>query len=137
AAQTTRNTNIREDANAPMNLYQMLGDSNVSTVILGALNEPAIVGSYDPDQQVEIVSHAGFEAESLNSTTAIDSLIKRYMANVGAQNAPTSPLLSLFNSAPEPGQIISLDLSSILGGSSGANSTALSSSPTGYLLNLL
>lgn len=136
AAQKTRNTNVHENANAPLNLYQMLGDSNVSTVILGALNEPAIVGSYEPDQQVEIVSHAGFEAESLNSTTAIDLLIKRYMANVGAQNAPTSPLLSLFGTTPEPGQIISLDLSSILGGSS-SGSTSLGSSPTGYLLNLL
>ncbi len=136
AAQKTRNTNVHENASAPLNLYQMLGNSNVSTVILGALNEPVIVGSYEPDQQVEIVSHAGFEAESLNSTAAINSLIKRYMANVGAQNAPTSPLLSLFGTTPAPGQIISLDLASILGGASGA-SASLSSSPTGYLLNLL
>src|SRR5262249_4703266 len=50
AAQKTRNTNVGANAAAPLNLYQMLGDSNVSTVILGALNEPTIVGSYDPDQ---------------------------------------------------------------------------------------
>ena len=137
AAQKTRNTNIHENANAPLNLYQMLGDASVSTVILGAYNEPQIVGSYAPDQQVEIVSHAGFQAESLNSTTAIDALIKRYMANVGAQNAPTSPLLTLFNTSSDPGQIVSLDLTSILGNASGASSTALADSPTGYLLNLL
>jgi predicted Fe-Mo cluster-binding NifX family protein len=134
AAQKTRNTNVHENANAALNLYQMLGDSKVSTVILGALGQPAVVGGYDPDQQVEIVTHAGFAPESLNSTAAIDSLVKRYMANVGAQNAPTSPLLTLFNSSSS-GQIVSLDLSSILGSSS--SSTALSSSPTGYLLNLI
>ena len=136
AAQKTRNTNVHEDANAPLNLYQMLGDSNISTVILGALGQPAIVGSYEPDQQVEIVSHAHFTPQSLNSTAAIDSLIKRYMANVGAQNAPTSPLLSLFGTTPQAGQIISLDLSSALSSSSGASSS-LGSSPTGYLLNLI
>jgi len=137
AAQKTRNTNVHENANAPLNLYQMLGDSNISTVILGALGQPAIVGGYEPDQQVEIVSHAGFAPESLNSTKAIDSLIKRYMANVGAQNTPTSPLLTIFNSSSsQPGQIISLDLSSILTGGS-SNSTSLSGSATGYLLNLL
>ena len=111
--------------------------SKVSAVILGALGQPAVVGGYDPDQQVEIVTHAGFAPESLNSTKAIDSLINRYMANVGAQNTPTSPLLTLFNSSSsQPGQLISLDLSSILGGSSSVSSS-LSSSPTGYLLNLL
>jgi len=137
AAQKTRNANVRESANAPLNLYQMLGDAKVSTVILGALGQPAIVGGYDPDQQVAVVTHAGFAPESLDSTAAIDSLIKRYMANVGAQNAPSSPLLSLFNlSSSQSGQIVSLDLSSILGGSSSGTS-ALSSSPTGYLLNLL
>ncbi|MFZ2031404.1 MAG: DUF1217 domain-containing protein [Vitreimonas sp.] len=136
AAQKTRNTDVHENASAPLNLYQMLGDSNVSTVILGALGQPAIVGSFEPDQQVEIVSHAGFAPESLNSTKAIDSLIRRYMANVGAQNTPTSPALTVFNSSSsQPGKIISLDLSSLLTGSS-SNTTALSSSATGYLLNL-
>jgi hypothetical protein len=136
-AQQSRNTDVSAKANAPLNLYQMLGDSNISTVILGALSEPTIVGSYDPDQQVEIVSHAGFAPESLNSPGAIDSFIKRYMANVGIQNAPTSPLLSLFGSTAQPGQIISLDLSSILGNTTNANSSTLSGSATGYLLNLL
>lgn len=135
AAQKTRNANVHENANAPLNLYQMLGDAKVSMVILGALGQPAVVGGYNPDQQVEIVTHAGFAPESLTSTTAIDSLIKRYMANVGAQNAPTSPLLSLFSSSSSS-QIVSLDLSSILGGASNST-TALSSSPTGYLLNLI
>jgi uncharacterized protein DUF1217 len=135
-AQVTRNTNVGESPKAPLNLYQMLGDANLSTMILGALGEPAIVGGYDPNQQVEIVTHAGFAPESLNSTAAIDSLIKRYMANVGAQNAPTSPLLTLFGSSPSPGQIVSLDLSSLLGGTSSGDAT-LSGSPTGYLLNLL
>ena len=137
AAQKTRNIKVHENANAPLNLYQMLGDAKVSAVILGALGQPATVGGYDPDQQVEIVTHAGFAPESLTSTKAIDSLIKRYMANVGAQNAPTSPLLSLFNSSSsQSGQIVSLDLSSVLGGASSGTST-VSSSPTGYLLNLI
>jgi hypothetical protein len=136
AAQKTRNANVRESANAPLNLYQMLGDSKVSAIILGALGQPAVVGGYDPDQQVGIVTHAGFAPESLTSTVAIDSLINRYMANVGAQNAPTSPLLTLFNSSSQSGQIVSLDLSSILGGAT-SNTTAPSSSPTGYLLNLI
>jgi hypothetical protein len=59
------------------------------------------------------------------------------MANVGAQNTPTSPLLTLFSSSSsQSGQIVSLDLSSILGGAS-SGTTALSRSPTGYLLNLI
>lgn len=136
AAQTTRNTNVHEDANAPLNLYQMLGDSKVSTIILGALGQPDVVGGYDPDQQVEIVTHAGFAPESLNSTKAIDSLITRYMANVGAQNTPTSPLLTLFNSSSSDSGIVSLDLSSVLGISS-STSSSLANSATGYLLNLL
>lgn len=135
AAQKTRNTGVSEDANAPLNLYQMLGDSNVSAVILGALGQPAAVGGYDPDQQVEIITHAGFAPESLNSTKAIDSLITRYMSNVTAQMTPTSPLLTLFNSSSSSGGLISLDLSSVLGISS--NATAASNSATGYLLNLL
>ncbi|MBS0385191.1 MAG: DUF1217 domain-containing protein [Proteobacteria bacterium] len=137
AAQATRNTNIRENASAPLNLYQLLGDSNISTVILGAYNQPAMVGAFAPDQQVETITHAGFKAASLNSPMAIDSLIKRYMANVGAQSAPTSPLLTLFGTAPDPGQITALDLSSIFGGGASASSAALANSPTGYLLNLL
>ena len=72
----------------------------------------------------------------MNSPDAIDAFIKRYMANVGIQNAPQSPLLSLFGSTPEPGQIISLDLTSILGNTTNANSSTLASSPTGYLLNM-
>ncbi|MBI3438054.1 MAG: DUF1217 domain-containing protein [Proteobacteria bacterium] len=133
-AQKARNANVHESADAPLNLYQMLGDSKVSAVILGALGQPAVVGGYDPTQQVEIITHAGFAPESLNSTKAIDSLINRYMANVGAQNAPSSPLLTLFNGSSQAG-VTSLDLASILGGSGSASTAA--SSPTGYLLNLL
>ena len=136
-AQATRNTKVSESANAPLNLYQMLGDSNVSAVIFGAFGQPALVGGYDPNRQVQIVTRAGFAPESLNSSSAIDALIKRYMANVGAQNAPTSPYLALFNTSADPGQIISFDLSSMFAGSSGSSAASLSNSPTGYLLNLL
>ncbi|MFT3729230.1 MAG: DUF1217 domain-containing protein [Terricaulis sp.] len=138
ATQATRNTDIREKASAPMNLYQMLGDGKISTVLLGAYNLPANVGAFDADQQVETVTHAGFKAVNLNSSKAIDSLIQRYLANTDVQNATanaaSSPVLTMFQTT-SAGSISTIDLSSYLNLSSGT-STISSTSPTAYLLNV-
>jgi hypothetical protein len=136
AAQAARNTDIREKASAPLNLYQMLGDGDISTVLLGAYNLPAQVGAFDPDQQVETITHAGFSAASLNSSSAVNNLIQRYLANNDMQNASnnalSSPMLTLFQPTT-PGTIQPLDLSFLTAGASGSIS---STSPTAYLLNV-
>jgi hypothetical protein len=134
ASQATRNTKVRESADAPLNLYQMLGDANVSAVLLGAYNQPATVGALDPDRQVEVITHAGFAPESINSPKAIDALIRRYLANVSTQSTPASPLASLFQPT-QPGDIVTLDFTPLLNLSSGA-SADLSAAPTAYLLNV-
>jgi hypothetical protein len=134
-AQATRNTKVHESASAPLNLYQMLGDSNISSVLLGAYGQPDQVGALDPDQQVEVFTHAGFAPESLNSPKAIDTLIQRYLANVSAQSTPSSPLLTLFQDSSSSDGIVNFDFTPLLSLNGGATIDA--NSPTAYLLNLL
>jgi len=133
AAQSKRNTDVHENAGAPLDLYQMLGDSNVSTVILGAYGQPQVVGSMTPDQQIEAVTQAGFTPQSINSPDSIDNLMQRYLANYTLQNSPTqtSPLAQLFQPV-DPTKITPLDLSFLTAGTP----SSVASSPTAYLLNL-
>ena len=98
-AQATRNTNVGASPKAPMNLYQMLAMQTSTVTSAPSASRRSLElrsGSAGGDRR----RRRGLHRESLNSTTAIDLLIKRYMANVGAQNAPTSPLLSLFAATP-------------------------------------
>jgi hypothetical protein len=133
SAQSKRDTDVHENASAPLDLYQMLGNSDVSTAILGAYGQPTVVGSMTPDQQVEAVTHAGFTPQSLNSPASIDTLMQRYLANYTLQNgAPASPLSQLFQPS-DPTQITPLDLSFL---TAGASSSDIASSPTAYLINL-
>jgi hypothetical protein len=133
AAQNSRNTAVRESTAAPLNLYQMLGDSNLSTVIFGAYSLPETVGALTPDQQVEALNHTGFTPQSLNSPTAVDSIIKRYMANTGAASTATSPVLQLFTPATSGGQMVTLDLSFL---TSSTDTSGAASSPNAYLISL-
>lgn len=138
ATQASRNTDVRESASAPLNLYQMLGDGNISSVLLGAYNLPAQVGAFQPEQQVETITHAGFKAATITSSKAIDKLLNRYLANTDTQNASanaaSSPILMAFQSTT-PGTLQTVDLSSYFKLASGG-STISSTTPTAYLLNL-
>jgi hypothetical protein len=139
AAQIKRNTDIREKTTAPLNLYQMLGDGNLSTVLLGAYNLPAQVGAFDPDQQVETLTHAGFKAANLTTSKSIDTLVQRYLANNDVQNASanasSSAILMAFQSST-PGTLQTIDLSSYFNLASGGASAIATTSPTAYLLNV-
>jgi Protein of unknown function (DUF1217) len=130
-AQSARNTQDGEAASAPLNLYQILGDSSMASVVFGAYSIPAAAGGYDPQQQIDIVERAGFTAQSLSQPGALDKLMQRYLANSAAQSAPSNPALTLLQSTGAYGGPITLDLSFLAPASASA-----ASGPNGYLLDL-
>ncbi|MES1198358.1 MAG: DUF1217 domain-containing protein [Pseudomonadota bacterium] len=135
--QAARNAKVDEKSSAPLNIYQVLGDNDLSTILLGAYGQPISVGALDPDKQVEVFTHAGFDPATLNSTDAIDKLIQRYMASDSAQSNSTTPdsvIVSLFQSQGASDQPITLDLSGYFGLSAG-QTTSNSGGATSYLLN--
>ncbi|MBV9522784.1 MAG: DUF1217 domain-containing protein, partial [Alphaproteobacteria bacterium] len=66
---------------------QLLGDRTLSAVTLGALGLPAETGALDPNQQIQILTNAGFDPKKLLDPKYLHQFIEQFLINSGQQQS--------------------------------------------------
>lgn len=103
---------FRREAPEISNWFQVLRDAELSEFFRTTLGLPEQMAAIDLDKQVTIFEKK-FDLRTLSDPKVLDQLINRYVAISDINNPPvgaSSPAVSLLNSSPGLGVIVSLNV---------------------------